>query len=66
MMGGVEATLAATMYEKTVLLVTGLLMLAAVLIPVPRRTRIVLWCVMLGMIVTVWVGISLGILEPLL
>jgi hypothetical protein len=54
------------MYEKTVLLVTGLLMLAAVLIPVPRRTRIILWCVMLGTIVVVWVGVSLGLLAPLL
>jgi hypothetical protein len=54
------------MHEKTVLLATGLLMLAAILIPVPRRARAVLWCVMLGLIVTLWVGVSLGFLAPLL
>jgi apolipoprotein N-acyltransferase len=54
------------MHEKTVLLVTGLLMLAAVLIPVPRRTRAILWCVMLGVIVTLWVGVSLGYFAPML
>ena len=54
------------MHEKTVLLVTGLLMLAAVLIPVPRRTRAILWCVMLGAIVTLWVGVSLGYFPPML
>jgi len=54
------------MHEKTVLIVTGFLMLAAILIPVPRRSRAILWCVMLGVIVTVWVGVSLGYLPPLL
>jgi hypothetical protein len=41
-------------------------MLAAILIPVPRRPRTLLWCVMLGMIVTQWVGVSLRHLPPLL
>jgi hypothetical protein len=54
------------MPEKTVLLVTGLLMLAAVMIPVPLRARAILWCVMLGVIVTLWVGVSLGYLPPML
>ncbi|HEV2189983.1 MAG TPA: hypothetical protein VGR70_22450 [Stellaceae bacterium] len=54
------------MHEKTVLLVTGLLMLAAVLIPVPRRARAILWCVMLGVIVTLWIGVSLGYFSPML
>ncbi len=54
------------MNERTILIVTGLLMLAAILIPVPRRTRAVLWCVMLGLIVTFWVGVSLGFFTPIL
>jgi hypothetical protein len=54
------------MQEKTVLLVTGLLMLAAILIPVPRRPRTILWCIMLGVIATMWIGASLGYLAPLL
>ena len=54
------------MHEKTILLVTGFLMLAAILIPVPRRGRTILWCVMLGAILTLWVGVSLGYLSPLL
>ena len=53
------------MTERTLLLVTGFLLLAAVLIPVPWRARIVLYGVMLGLIVVVWVGASLGYLTPL-
>ena len=62
----VYGRLATTMQEKTVLLVTGLLMLAAILIPVPRRPRTILWCIMLGVIATMWIGASLGYLAPLL
>ena len=41
-------------------------MLAAILIPVPRRLRTILWCVMLGVIVTLWAGVGLGYFPPLL
>jgi hypothetical protein len=54
------------MHEKTLLLVTGFIMLAAILIPVPRRPRTILWCVMLGVILTLWVGVGLGYFPPLL
>ena len=54
------------MDEKTILIVTSCLMLAAVMIPVPQRSRTILWCVMVGAICTRWVGVSLGYLDPLL
>jgi hypothetical protein len=57
--------LAANMSETSLFLVTGCLLLAAILIPVPPRGRTVLWVVMLGFIVTLWVGVSLGDLAPL-
>jgi hypothetical protein len=53
------------MTETTLFLATGALLLAAMLIPVPPRGRTVLWVVMLGFIVMMWVGISLGDLAPL-
>ena len=53
------------MSETTLFLVTSCLLLAAVLIPVPPRGRTILWVVMLGLIVTVWAGVSLGDLAPL-
>jgi apolipoprotein N-acyltransferase len=53
------------MSEPTLFLVTGCLLLAAVMIPVPRRGRIVLWIFMLGLIVFLWVGITLGDFAPL-
>ena len=53
------------MRETTLLLVTGCLLLAAVMIPVPPRGRIILWIFMLGVIVFLWVGISLGDFAPL-
>jgi hypothetical protein len=53
------------MTETTLLLVTGCLLLAAILIPVPPRGRTILWIVMLGFIVVLWVGVSLGDLVPL-
>ena len=53
------------MSETSLFLVTGCLLLAAILIPVPPRGRTVLWIVMLGFIVTLWVGVSLGDLTPL-
>jgi hypothetical protein len=51
------------MTETTLLLVTVCLLLAA--IPVPPRGRTILWIVMLGFIVVLWVGVSLGDLVPL-
>ena len=53
------------MSETTLLLVTGCLLLAAILIPVPPRARTALWVVMLGLIVLLWVGVSIGDLVPL-
>ena len=53
------------MKETSLFLVSGCLLLAAMLIPVPPRGRTVLWVVMLGLIVTLWVGISLGDFPPL-
>jgi hypothetical protein len=53
------------MSETTLFLVTGCLLLAAVLIPVPPRGRTILWVVMLGLIVMLWAGVSLGDFAPL-
>jgi hypothetical protein len=53
------------MSETSLFLVTGCLLLAAVLIPVPTRGRTILWIVMLGLIVVLWAGISLGQFPPL-
>jgi hypothetical protein len=61
----VEQPPAATMSETSLFLVTGCLLLAAVLIPVPPRMRTALWMVMLGLIVIIWVGVSLGDFAPL-
>jgi hypothetical protein len=52
------------MSETTLFLVTSCLLLAAVLIPVPPRGRTVLWVVMLGLIVLLWAGASLGDFSP--
>ena len=52
------------MSETTLLLVTGCLLLAAVLIPIPPRGRAILWLVMLGLIGALWVGVCLGYFEP--
>lgn len=52
------------MSEITLFLITGCLLLAAALIPVPPRGRTILWVVMLGLIVTVWAGASLGDFAP--
>jgi hypothetical protein len=60
----VEYKATASMSETTLFLVTGCLLLAAVLIPVPPRGRTVLWVVMLGLIVVLWAGASLGDLGP--
>ena len=48
------------MSETTLFLVTGCLLLAAVMIPVPPRGRVILWIFMLSLIVIMWVGITLG------
>jgi hypothetical protein len=53
------------MSETSLFLVTVCLLLAAVLIPVPPRGRVVLWVVMIGLIVTLWTGVSLGDFPPL-
>jgi hypothetical protein len=53
------------MSETSLFLVTGCLLLAAVLIPVPPRLRTVLWIAMLGLIVALWAAISLGDFAPL-
>jgi hypothetical protein len=53
------------MSETSLFLVTGCLLLAAVLIPVPPRMRMALWMAMLGLIVVIWVGVSLGDFAPL-
>ncbi|HWD60842.1 MAG TPA: hypothetical protein VG308_21350 [Stellaceae bacterium] len=53
------------MSETSLFLVTGCLLLAAVLIPVPARGRTILWIVMLGLIVTLWAGVSLGGFAPM-
>jgi len=53
------------MKETSLFLVSGCLLLAAMLIPVPPRGRTVLWVVMLGLIVTLWVGISRGDFAPM-
>ncbi|HZK91102.1 MAG TPA: hypothetical protein VFC56_13230 [Stellaceae bacterium] len=53
------------MSETTLFLVTGCLLLAAILIPVPPRGRTILWVVMLGLIVALWTGVTLGDIAPL-
>jgi hypothetical protein len=52
------------MSDTTLFLVTGALMLAAILIPVPPRARTALWVLMLSMIVLMWIGVSLEGLGP--
>jgi hypothetical protein len=47
------------MSDTTLFLVTGALMLAAILIPVPSSGRTALWIVMLGLIVLMWIGVSI-------
>jgi hypothetical protein len=54
----------AAMSDTTLFLVTGALMLAAILIPVPSPGRTMLWVVMLGLIVLMWVGVSLEGFGP--
>jgi len=49
----------AKMTDTTLFLVTGALMLAAVMIPVPPPGRTALWIVMLGLIVLMWIGVSI-------
>ena len=56
---------ATSMSETTLFLVTGCLLLAAILIPVPPRGRTILWVVMLGLIVALWTGVTLGDIAPL-
>jgi hypothetical protein len=53
------------MSDTTLFLVTGALMLAAILIPVPSRGRTVLWLLMLSLIVMMWIGVSLEGYGPL-
>jgi hypothetical protein len=53
------------MSETSLFLIMGCLLLAAVLIPVPPRGRTILWMVMLGLIVVLWAGVSLGDFPPL-
>jgi len=53
------------MSDTSLFLVTGALMLAAILIPVPPRTRTALWVLMLGLIVVMWIGVSLEGYGPL-
>jgi hypothetical protein len=43
------------------LIATSALLLAAVLIPVPRLARMALWAVLLGDVVTMWAGTILGL-----
>ena len=47
------------MSDTTLFLVTGALMLAAILIPVPPRARTMLWVFMLSLIVLMWIGVSI-------
>lgn len=53
------------MNETSLFLVTGCLLLAAVLIPIPPRGRAVLWIVMLGLIISLWTGVTRGDIAPL-
>jgi hypothetical protein len=53
------------MPDTSLFLVTGALMLAAVLIPVPPPGRTILWILMLGLIVLMWIGASLQGYGPL-
>jgi hypothetical protein len=50
------------MSGSTLLISTSALLLAEVLIPVPRLARVALWAVLLGDIVTMWAGTSLGLI----
>jgi len=52
------------MSDTTLFLVTGALMLAAILIPVPPRGRTILWVLMLGLIVLMWIGVSIEGFGP--
>jgi hypothetical protein len=54
----------AEMSDTTLFLVTGALMLAAILIPVPPPGRTALWIVMLGLIVLMWIGVSVEGFGP--
>jgi hypothetical protein len=47
------------MSDTSLFLVTGALMLAAILIPVPPRGRTILWVLMLSLIVMMWIGVSI-------
>jgi hypothetical protein len=51
------------MNEATLSLVSGCLLLAALLIPVPPRGRTILWIVMLGLIVTLWTGKTFAYIQ---
>ena len=53
------------MTETALFLATGAMLLAAVLIPVPPRGRFILWLLMVGLIVSMWVGVTLGQFPPL-
>jgi apolipoprotein N-acyltransferase len=53
------------MSDTTLFLVTGALMLAAILIPVPPRGRTMLWVLMLSLIVLMWIGVSIEGYGPL-
>jgi hypothetical protein len=53
------------MSDTTLFLVTGALMLAAILIPVPPRGRTALWVLMLSLIVLMWIGVSIEGYGPL-
>ena len=44
----------------TLLIATSALLLAAVLIPVPRLARMLLWATLLGDIVALWAGTTIG------
>jgi hypothetical protein len=52
------------MSDTTLFLVTGALMLAAILIPVPPKTRTALWVLMLSLIVLMWIGVSIEGFGP--
>jgi hypothetical protein len=51
------------MTETTLFVATAAMLLAAVLIPVPVRGRFVLWTVMVGLILTMWIGVTLGLVP---
>jgi hypothetical protein len=52
------------MSDTSLFLVTGALMLAAILIPVPPKTRTALWVLMLSLIVLMWIGVSIEGFGP--